>query len=318
MESSRKQRWKQLQSLFEPGFRRMLVISLLLHLLLPLLYHTPWFPKKAPLKPPVYRVNLVNKPVANPQAGRPEAVKEQKPEVKPEPVPAKPVKPEPVPIPVPVKPPEPPKPEPVIPKPEPVIPKPVPVEPKPEPVKPKPEPVKPKPVPKVETKPKPEPKPAVSKAQENALQQRLDQLRADQAKKQAEQDRKNRLEALRAAAASESTKVKSPVADAPVGMLDGKGDEAGVSAVAFVQEYIRQQWSLSQYQVSGSPEAEAILLYSANGTLIHYRFVKKSGNGIFDDSLVKAINKSKQLNQPLPEQMEFHIIFNLKEMLDRP
>ena len=301
MESSRKQRWRQLQSLFEPGFRRMLVVSLLLHLLLPTLYNASFLFKSDPVKPPVYRVNLVNKPVKNPQAGRPEATQVKKPQPQPKPkVPPKAL---------------PPKPKPV------VKPKPKPLPPKPEPPKPKPEPapVKPKPTPKVEPKPapKPQPKPTVSKAQENTLQKRLEQMRAKQAQKQAEEERQKRLDALRAAAAAESEQLKSPIEDAPVGMADGKGDEAGVAAIAFVQAFIQQQWSLSKYQVAGNPEAEAILLYSADGTLIHYRFVKKSGNSIFDESLMRAINKSKQLNQPLPEQMDFHIVFNLKEMLDQ-
>ena len=156
------------------------------------------------------------------------------------------------------------------------------------------------------------------RAAEDALQQRLAELLKKQEQQKAEQARKNRLDALRAAAAAQSAQIESPVAEAPVGMLDGKGNEAGVSAIAFVQEYIRQQWNLSQYQVSGNPEAEAVLLYSATGKLLHYRFVKKSGNNIFDESLTRAINKSKQLNQPLPKQMEFQVVFNLKEMLDRP
>lgn len=276
MVSSRKERWKQLQSAIEPGFGRMLLISLLVHLLVPILYYTPLFPKSEPLKPPIYRVNLVNKPVKHPQAGRPEAVVSKKP----------------------------PKP-----KPAPVKPKPIPPKPKSTPVKsiPKPKPVA-----------KPEPKPTVSKTQEANLQQRLEQLRADQARKQAEQERKAKLDALRAAAVAESQKIVSPVTDAPVGMPEGKGDEAGVAAVAFVQEFIRQQWSLSKYQVSGNPQAEVLLVYNADGQLQHYRFLDKSGNAIFDDSLVAAIIKSKKLNQPLPEEMEFNIVFNLKEMLDQP
>jgi len=264
-----------------------LLVSFLLHLLLPVLYHTPWFPKKDPAKPPVYRVNLVNKPVKSPQAGRPEAAPVKKKLAK------KVVKP----------------------KPKPVKPKMIPPKPKPVTVKPKP-----RPVPKSTPKPvsKPEPTPAVSKSQENALQKRLEELRTAQIKKRAEQERKNQLDALRAAAAAESQQIESPIADAPPGMPDGKGDEAGPSAIAFVQAFIQQQWSLSKYQVSGDPEAEAILFYRADGKLIRYRFVKKSGDGIFDESLTRAINKSKQLSQPLPESMEFHIIFNLKDMLDRP
>ena len=288
MESSRKQRWLQLQSAFEPGFKQMLLVSILLHLLLPVLYYAPFFPKRTFEKPPVYRVNLVNKIVKNPQAGRPEAAPvKKKPAVKPK------VKPKPKPKPV-------------------VKPKPIPPKPKPVPVKPKPVPVKPKPV------PKPAPKPAVSKTQEDNLALRLKKMRAAQEKKASEQARKDRIAALKADALAESSKVRSPIADAPVGMADGTGDEAGVSAFAFVREFIQQQWSFSQYQASGSPEAEVQLFYNAAGTLLHYKFLKESGNKVFDESLRRAIAKSKQLPQELPEAMPFEIVFNLKDMLAKP
>ncbi|MCK5913316.1 MAG: TonB C-terminal domain-containing protein, partial [Desulfuromusa sp.] len=154
--------------------------------------------------------------------------------------------------------------------------------------------------------------------QENALEMRLKKMRTAQEKKASEQARKDRLEALKAAAIAESNNVKSPISAAPVGMVDGKGDEAGVSAIAFVQEFIQQQWTFPKYQATGNPEADAKLFYNADGALLHYKFINKSGNSAFDESLSRAITKSKQLPQPLPESMEFHIFFNLKDMLDRP
>lgn len=299
MEPYRKQRWQQLQSAFEPGFRQMLLVSLLLHLLLPILFYVPFFSQDTIEKPPVYRVNLVNKIVKNPQAGRPEAAPvKKKPVVKSKPNPKPAVKPKPIP-----------------PKPKP---KPIPVKPTP---KPKSKPIPPKPKPAAKAKPvkkKPQPKPAVSEAQENSLQKRLEQMRAKQQKKAAEQARKERITALKAAALAESSKIRSPIAAAPVGMVDGTGNEAGVSAIAFVQEFIQQQWSFSKYQATGSPEAEVELLYNADGRLIHYKFLKKSGNTIFDESLLRAIAKSKQLPQGLPESMTFEIVFNLKDMLGKP
>ena len=285
MESSRKQRWKQLQSMFEPGFRRMLLLSFLLHLLLPILYNTSWFPKKEPAKPPVYRVNLVNKIVKKPQAGRPEAVT-AKPKPKPKPKPK-------------------------------AKPKPVPVKPKP---KPKPAPVKQKPVakPVVKPQPKPKPKPAVSKAQESALQKRLEQLRAAQEQKQAEAERQKKLDALRAAVAKESEQLESPVLAAPVGMPDGKGDEAGVSAIAFIRELIQANWKYSPYlSTVSNPEAKVRLFYSAAGELQKYEFIKKSGVQAFDESLTRAIIKSKSLGQSLPDTTPITVTFNLKDMLDR-
>ncbi len=299
MHSLRKQRRLQLQSVFEPGFKQMLVVSLLLHLLLPALYYAPFFPRSEIQKPPVYRVNLVNKPVEKPQAGRPEAAVTK---AAPKPKPQAAVKPKVEPKPLPPKP-----------KPKP---KPIPAQPQPQP-KPEPKPAVKQPAAK---KAAPQPQPAEtgpSRAQKSALEQRLEQLRAAQEKKAQEEARKRRIADLKAAAAVESSKVASPIAEAPVGMIDGTGDEAGVSAIAFVREFIQQQWSFSKYQAAGNPEAEVKLVYTAEGALSHYRFTRKSGNGAFDESLLRAIAKAQQLPQSLPQGMQFDIVFNLKDMLER-
>ncbi len=273
----------------------MLVISVLLHLLVPIIYYSPFFPERKIEKAPVYRVNLVNKIVKNPQAGRPEAtVTKPKPAPKPKPA----AKPTPVPKPEAVKIPPKPRPEPVVPQPKP--------EPKPAP---KPQPVKPKPA------PKPQPV-GPSKAAEDNLAERLKKMREAQEQKAQEQARQDRIAALKAQLAKD-TQLESPVKDAPVGMADGKGDEAGVSANVFVQEYIQQNWSFSKYQAAGNPQAEVLMSYSRQGVLIHYKFIKKSGNDAFDESLTRAIAKSRQLPQELPEATEFEVIFNLKDMLDR-
>ncbi len=285
MKSSRKQRWQQLQSVFEPGFKQMLLVSILIHLLVPVLYYSPLFPEKKIKKPPVYRVNLVNKIVKNPQAGRPEAtVVKKKPKVKPKPKPIKKPK---------VKP---------KPKPKPVKPKPV----KPK-SKPKPVPVKPKPK-SVPAKPKP--KPVVSKVKDNARQSAMDKMRA-------KMKRQKILDSFYADVETETATIKSPISDAPVGMLDGRGDEIGVGDLATIREFIQQQWVFSQYQVVGEPEAEVRLFYNSKGTMSHYKFIHKSGNSTFDDSLIKAIVKSKQLPQDLPQAVTLNIVFNLKEMLKK-
>jgi outer membrane biosynthesis protein TonB len=301
MEASRKQRRKQLRSVLEPGFNRMLLISLLLHLLLPIIYHAPFFPKSQVEKPPVYRVNLVNKIVKNPQAGRPEATTEKaepapKPKATTTPVVPKPVTPKPEAVKIPPK-----------------------VEKKPEPVKKEPVKTEPKKVEtavKVEPKPTPKPQPSgPTKAAEDSLQQRLEQLQAAQERKAQDQARADRLAALRANVARETAQIESPVKDAPVGEIGGKGDEAGISAMSHVREYIQQQWSFSKYQAVGNPEAEVWLRYSQKGERIGFKFVKMSGNQAFDESLTRAITKAQQLPQELPEAMDFEVIFNLKDML---
>ncbi len=290
MESPRKQRWRQLQSLFEPGLRRMLVISALLHLLLPTLYNASFLFKSDPVKPPVYRVNLVNKPVKNPQAGRPEAVRVTKPRPKPKPK----VKPKPLP----------PKPKPV----KPIPPKP----------KPKAEPVKPKPAPKVKSKPKPEPKPSVSKAQEDIRMAAMEKFRAKIDKEKAKKAIQDRFADLKAAVSAENQQLESPITDAPPGSVTGKGDKVGIEAIETIRTTIKSNWRYSQYLSSNrNPEAEFRLKYNSGGKLVDYTAIKLSGISAFDESLKRAILKSKDLGQTLPESVDINVIFNLKEMLDQ-
>ena len=56
----------------------MLLLSVAIHFLVPALYSGLLYFVPQKEKPPVYRVNLVNKPVKNPQAGRPEASPKEK------------------------------------------------------------------------------------------------------------------------------------------------------------------------------------------------------------------------------------------------
>ncbi|HKJ04566.1 MAG TPA: TonB C-terminal domain-containing protein [Geopsychrobacteraceae bacterium] len=278
MKLPKKQSWRQLHSRLEPGFKRMLWLSVAIHFLFPILYTglLHFTPEKA--KPPVYRVNLVNKPVKNPQAGRPEASPKQETKT------VKKAKPKPV-----VRP---------TPKPKPVV------KPKPKP-SPKPEP-KSKPV--VKPTPKPKPEPTISKADEQSFDQKMAELRR-------QQEREDRLAALRAELERERRKVVSPVEDAPVGEITGKGDQEGIAYASYVKEFITERWRLSKYQLpSLNLEAEWKLIYNAQGKLIHKKVISKSGNKAFDDSLLTAIMKSQNLGRELEEQTEFEVTFNLREM----
>lgn len=243
----------------------MLLLSVAIHFLMPALYSGLLYFAPQKEKPPVYRVNLVNKPVKNPQAGRPEAAPEKKKTIKK----AKP-------------------------KPKPVV-------------KPKPKPA-PKPTPKSKPKPKPKPAPVVSKADEQDLQQKLDQIRR-------QKEREDRLAALRENLAREREQIESPVADAPVGEVTGKGDEEGIAFASYVKAYITEQWRYSSYLASNTNfEAVWVLNYSARGILENYKVIKKSGNDAFDESLLRAVIKSKNLGKELGEKTAFEVTFNLREM----
>ena len=263
----------------DPKFGRLLLVSLLVHGLVWVAFTGDLFGTKTRPKPPVYYVDLIHKPVLNPQAGRPDSRPAKKPkaaEVKRTVQTAPPAAQK--------------KPKPAV---KPLV-KPV-------------QTSKPKPT------PKPVPKPAVKSdtRNEKQVQSALDEIRERQARQAEREAIKDKIAKLSAGAATVA-------ADVPVGMPDGTGDEVGISALAFVQAFIQQNWALSPYLLDQSRlrdlEAKATLTYAASGEMIRYRINTPSGNQQFDDSLKRAITKSKQLPQPLPKQLDLLVTFNLKEM----
>jgi hypothetical protein len=266
-------RLRQLRKLLEPGLRRMLFLSFVLHLIVPVILSGVLKVTHERPRVPVYRVNLVNKPVKDPRAGRPDAspIKQKKKKVKPKPAARK--------IPVARK---------------------VPTK----TVKPKPVPAK-KVAPKV-VKPKVKP----DKTAETSLRKRLAEMKA-------EAERKAKLEKLKALIAAQQEDIGRPDVEAPVGEPDGTGKEIGVSSIRYVEGYITEQWRLSPYQSSLDLEAEIKVYYSKEGKQGHWEMVKKSGNTFFDDTVKRAIIRSRDLGQSLPVGGEFEIIFNLKDLQNR-
>jgi hypothetical protein len=267
----------------DPKFGRLLLVSLIVHGLIWVAFSGSWFGTSVRPKPPVYTVDLVHKPVLNPQAGRPDPRPVKKPK-------AAAVK----------------RKAPVVIPPTPKVSARPAVKPKAKPVKT----VKPKPVPK--PAPKPVAKPDQRKQQK--VQSALDEIRERQARQTERDALKDKLAKLRDSVGAAAT----VPTDVPVGMLDGTGDEVGVAVVAFVQEFIQQNWALSPYLLDQSRlanfEAKASLRYSKAGKLMSYRVDQLSGNKQFDDSLKRAIIKSQQLPQALPKDLNLIVIFNLKDM----
>ena len=259
----------------DPKFGRLLLVSLLVHGLVWVAFTGDLFGTKTRPKPPVYYVDLIHKPVLNPQAGRPDPRPAKKPkaaEVKRTVQTAPPAAQK---------------------KPKPLV----------------------KPVQTSKSKPKPKPvqKPAVKADTRNEQQVKsaLHEIRERQARQAEREAIKDKIAKLSAGAATIA-------ADVPVGMPDGTGDEVGISALAFVQAFIQGNWALSPYLLGQSRlrdlEAKATLTYAPSGEMIRYRINTPSGNQQFDDSLKRAITKSKQLPQPLPQQLDLLVTFNLKEM----
>jgi TonB family protein len=247
----------------DPRFGGMLLISLGLHLAVALVFNFGLLPRHRIERRPVYVVDLVNLPVASPQAGRPDA---RPPSAQPPA--AKAVRPEPTKIPEPAKQVAPAK---------------------------KPEPTKTKPVekaPDYETE-------TLSAIEKLRRQREIEELKEKLAglKKQD----------TRSAAGSQ----------APVGMPEGKGSEAGISYDAWLHQYLKEAWTLSKYQVARRDlEAKVKLVFDSQGNLRDYRFLRPSGDERFDDSVRRAVLQLKRLPTAPGRPMEPEIVFNLKELLE--
>jgi len=255
----------------------MLGYSFGLHLLLVLLFGGWLLPRMQHSKPPVYVVDLVNLPVKNPQAGRPDGTPKHKVKARPK------AKPKPV----------------VRPKPKP--------KPKPK-AKPK---AKAKSKPKVKAKSKARPK-AVSrtrpkpKVDYRQTESAIEKLR----RKREREELKRKLAALEA----KDTR-RSPGSKAPLGETAGSGSEAGVSYRTWLQQAYKSAWSLSKYQVrSLDLKADVEVIYDARGFLRDYTVMKSSGDRRFDDSITRAIRRVDRLEPPPGRTIREIIKFNLKDL----
>jgi hypothetical protein len=118
------------------------------------------------------------------------------------------------------------------------------------------------------------------------------------------------------AAMSSNKDTRNAAGNAPVGMMDGKGTEAGVSSDAWLHEFLKQAWRLSQYQLGRTDlAAEVQLLFDAKGQLLSYKFTEKSGDSHFDDSVMRAILQLKDYPEPTLAGTKKDVVFNLKELL---
>ncbi len=157
-------------------------------------------------------------------------------------------------------------------------------------------------------------KPAVAEKPEPQPDRYQDTLSAIE-KLQQKKQRQDEITALQQKIAALSDTRRDASVRSELGMPEGTGDEAGSSFGAYLQGYLKKNWSLSQYQVSSLDlEAKVELTYDAEGNLLDYRFEEKSGNKLFDDSLKKAILKANPLPFEPGERWTTTVTFNLKEL----
>jgi TonB family protein len=252
-----------------------LFASLGVHLAVVLLFSGVLLPRFQRDLRPVYHVDLVNLPVKNPQAGRPDAQPE------PAKAPAKPAAPEPA-------------------KPKA----------KPEAVKvAKPEPVKPAAVKPKKTEAAPvktsEKKTA---AEEAALQERFRQMQA----RQEREDIKKRLDEMATKDSRQAAAVPNAPVGSLTGKGTEAGTAWDEWLRAFFKSnWSLSKYQVSRPGL----EAKVRINYDAQGNLIDYKFLTPSGDTTFDDSVKKAILFDKKLPKQPGERLDIVVVFNLKELL---
>jgi colicin import membrane protein len=88
---------------------------------------------------------------------------------------------------------------------------------------------------------------------------------------------------------------------------------------ATVTQWIAGNWSYpAALNPEGNPEATILLEVKRDGTILSSRFVKRSSNAVFDESVLRAVERSNPL-PPFPEAYnqsrdEIEIRFNLDEL----
>jgi len=269
------------------GIGRMFVLSFILHVLMFALLGGFLVPRFEKPQKPVYYVDLMNKPVAKPRAGRPDApVKKKtppkkKPEVKKTPPATKPV----------TKP----------------------------PVKTEPVAVK-KTSPVVQSKPDASQKTTTVKPPANIPDKTVEKSYQEETLDAIERiKRKQRIEALKQelnALATRETPTTDTI-DAPVGEVGGQGDEAGVGFDSWIKEYLSQAWALPRHYWERGLKTKMVLQFNTSGRLVHYEVLAPSGDSFFDASVKRAVQQLTQLPSKPPRPLELIVTFDPKEMLMR-
>lgn len=269
----------------------MVALSLALHLLLILVFAGVLLPHMPRVSRPVYYVDLFNLPVKTPRAGRPQAAPRKTHPHHPEKT---------------VSPPS----HPAVAhhRPRPSSKVLLPVKPKPKPV------AKHHPKPKSKPVVKPKPKPANIDRNYQRTQERIKEM-------QEEWQRKKKIAELKRKLAAEFSKSEPPPAQAasvPAGSPTGHGDQKGIAYDAWIHGYLKKVWALSRYQVSNNLGLSATveLDFNADGALADWRFLKRSGDARFDQSVKQAVLQLTQLPTPPGSRLSLPIEFNLKDLTD--
>ncbi len=273
-----KSRYSQLSD--NSGIGRMLIVSIVLHLVLVALLGGYLLPKYPPIKKPVYFVDLLQKPVTKPRSGRPDAVvikkanSPRKPEQK---IISKAVSKQVV------------TPQKIVKVAKKVQ---LPLESK-----------------KVEPAAKTaEKRPTAKVVKPVAVSNPLDAIE--------QMRRKQRIAALKQEL-NNLAHTQTPATTAPVGVVGGSGAQAGVDFSSWIKTYLSAAWSLPSHYWQRGLVGKMLLRYDRNGRLIYSELLSSSGDSFFDASIKRAVQQLQQLPSAPEEQLELIITFDPKELLAR-
>jgi colicin import membrane protein len=283
----------------DPKIGRYFLFSLVLHLAVVLVFSGVFISRPVREHRPVYYVDLSQLPVANPRAGRPDGSLQAGSKAA-APKPAKAAAPAPA--------------KAAAPAPKPAKPK--------KSASVKPSASKPEPVKKADSAAATRSKKAASGkvAAEKRYQETLKAMEAMREKARRQQEIDALKEKIADLGASDTRAgvgggSGTGAGAVPLGMPDGKGTEAGVGHELWLQTWLKENWSFSRYQASRRDlVATTRITYDAEGSLIGYQFLKKSGDSNFDDSVTKAILKGRQLAFKPGRRFEVDVEFNLKDL----
>jgi colicin import membrane protein len=173
---------------------------------------------------------------------------------------------------------------------------------------------------KSETTPLKKPEVSPSELIDRAISRIDRQVKSEEAPRPAPETKTTHLERALADIASKSAKQSGPAQGGP-----GRGRGGGLFGTAMqiyqarVHEHIAGNWSYpAALQLRGNPEATILLVVQRDGTITSSRFVKRSANSVFDESVLRAVKRSDPL-PPFPDSYrksheEIQIRFTLKEL----
>ena len=141
-----------------------------------------------------------------------------------------------------------------------------------------------------------------------------DGVAADIAKmKQRLADKAEEKNAQNAIADMRKKKTPASEATAAVGSSNGTGNKPGSAIDAWLQKEVKAKWNLpgrKRKDLSAEVEVE----FDAAGKLSNYRFIRFSGEALFDKSLKDALLKLEPLPKTMREPYKNTILFNLDEL----